>query len=81
MPAGLSHLGRFNPIDPVDARTPGVVRFSLDLNFAGSNDHVMLVAVVTSPGNGLPTPDLDKANLRDIVRGSAVIAVRKIHRA
>jgi hypothetical protein len=80
MPAGLSHLGRFNPTDPVEARTPGVVRFSLDLNFAGSNDHVMLIAVVTSPGNGLPTPDLDEANLRDIVRGSAAIAVRKIHR-
>lgn len=80
MPSGLSHLGRFHPNTPVDARTPRAIHLPLDLNFAGSRDRVMVIAVVTSPNNLLPATDLNFDNLRDIVRKSAQIAVRKIRR-
>jgi hypothetical protein len=80
MPAGLAHLGVFHPAEPVDARTPRAVNLPLDLRFAGSNDHVMLIAIVTSPNDLLPTTDLAHGNLKDIVRRSAHIAVRKFHR-
>ena len=80
MPAGLTHLGRSHPGQPVDARNPRAARMPVDLNFAGSNDHVMLIAVVTSPGNGLPATDLDQPDLGAVVRRSAQIAVRKIRR-
>jgi hypothetical protein len=80
MPAGLEHVGLFHPASPVDARTPCAVRVPLDLRFAGSNDHVMLIAVVTSPNNLLPTTDLAPGNLKDIVRRTQHIAVRKFRR-
>lgn len=78
---GLTHLGRFNPASPVDARRPRAVPLSVDLNYAGSGDHAMLIAVVTSPGNLLATSDLAPANLEGIVRRSGQIAVRKFQRA
>jgi hypothetical protein len=80
MPAGLEHVGLFHPASPVDARTPRAVNVPLDLRFAGSNDHIMLIAVVTSPNNLLPATDLAPANLKDIVRRTPHIAVRKIRR-
>lgn len=80
MPAGLVHLGVFNPATSVDARTPQAVRVPLDLTYAGSNDQLMLIAVVTSPNNLLPATDLAPASLNDIVRKSQHIAIRKIGR-
>ncbi len=80
MPAGLTHLQRIHPMAPVEARTPRSAHLSLDLNFSGQRDRVMLIAVVTSPNNLLPATDLVPGNLRDIVRKSARIAVRKIRR-
>ncbi|MCK8462470.1 hypothetical protein MUY35_01235 [Aliiroseovarius sp. S1339] len=80
LPAGLTHIGRFNPTSAVDARTPRAVKFSVDLNFLGRRDHVMLIAIVTSPNNGFGVMDLSDANLGDVVRGSAQVAVRMIRR-
>ena len=80
LPAGLLHLGIFHPASPVDARTPRAVRMPLDLTFDGSNDSVMLIAIVTSADNLLLTTDLAPGNLNDIVRKSQHIAVRKINR-
>lgn len=80
MPTGLSHLGRFHPTGPVDARTPRAVGFDLDLNFSGRRDYVMLIAVVTSPNNGLASSDLAHPDLQTIVRNCGQLAVRKIRR-
>jgi hypothetical protein len=80
MPAGLEHVGLFHPASAVDVRTPRAVRVPLDLRFAGSNDHIMLIAVVTSPNNLLPATDLAPGNLKDIVRRTQHIAVRKFRR-
>ncbi|MGC3940157.1 WD40/YVTN/BNR-like repeat-containing protein [Roseobacter sp. EG26] len=78
--AGLSHLGRFNPALPVDARTPRAVKLSVNLNYAGRRDHAMLIAVVTSPGNAFLLAGLAPGNLKSVVRRSHQIAVRKFAR-
>ena len=80
MPAGLSHLGRIHPILPVDARNPRAARLAVNLNFAGSNDHVMLIAVITSPNNDLTASDLAHPDLGTVVRSCGLVAVRKIRR-
>lgn len=80
MPADLSHLGRIHPAGDVDARTPRAAQLAVDLNFAGRRDHLMFIAVVTSPGIALPSTDLDPADLEAVVRNSGLIAVRKIRR-
>lgn len=81
MPTGLEHVGLFHPDSPVDARTPRAVSFPLDLRFAGSNDHLMLIAVVTSPNNTLPPLSISVFNnLKDLVQQTPNIAVRKFRR-
>lgn len=80
MPAGLTHLQRLHPAVPVDARTPRSAHLALDMNFSGQHDRVMYIVVVTSPNNLLEDSDLSPANLGEIVRTSAKIAVRKIRR-
>lgn len=80
MPAGLVHIGRFHPADPVDGRTPRAVRVPVDLNYAGANDHAYIIAVVTSPDNDLTAADIAAANLRDIVRATGRVAVRRLKR-
>ncbi|WP_298838173.1 hypothetical protein [uncultured Roseobacter sp.] len=77
MSAGLTHIGRFRPDGPVDARTPRTARVEFNLNVVPRREHAMLIAVVTSPDNALTADDLAPANLRDVVRRSARVAVRK----
>ena len=80
MPADLEHVGLFHPATPVDARTPRAVQLPIDLRFSGSNDDILVIAVVTSPDNALPGTDLDHSTLKDIVRRTGLLAVRRIHR-
>ena len=77
MSPGLIHIGRINPDRPVDARTPQAANVDFNFNVVPRREHAMLIAVVTSPDNDLTAADLAPANLRDVVRRSARIAVRK----
>jgi hypothetical protein len=83
-PAGFSHLGRIHPAHPVDARNSRAARTTVDLSFAiggaGPDDHVALIAVVTSPGNALADMDLAGTTLMDVVRATGRVAVRKVRR-
>lgn len=83
-PAGLSHVGTFHPAAPVEATTPRAVKVPVDLSFAiegaGPDDHVAVIVVVTSPGNGLSLASLAPNDLESIVRRSAQVAVRKVRR-